>query len=482
MLGRFVGFGGVCAAAFALVFLASVMTPASGFVNVCEGVTDLSLTKTVDYADGNAVFTLTLTNSGPTQNAGGVVVKDQLPAGVTYLSHTVSRGTYDPLTGIWAQQKNIWVGEPATLQITAAIGALAINGATSTAELTAANQSDPDSTPDNHVPTEDDQSEAIISTSNSGGAIIQGGTTIPTDTPVPTDTPSPTPIITCTPTPVPTDSPTPTPVLGSITVCKAIVDPMGNVVDGSAVPGAQFTIGFFDPDPDPITSGPEGVPPDTNYTTAITFNTDTFLVMPVGSDSDCTIHRDLPLGDYYYRQEDFPNTGWQQPLYNDQKNTLITSLMDFFPYSDALFTADPGDDAGRNEDSDGHIELLPDRPDRTLVVLNEYEATMETPTPTPVTATPIPPCTPTPTPITATPIPSAVLGATATHRPTRTPGQPNPQNAQVMAFTPTPTATPVSVLGELCVTPSPTLTPITPTPTQVAGVTATARPTRTPRP
>jgi uncharacterized repeat protein (TIGR01451 family) len=215
-------FGVVAALIVAALPLISMDTPASAAPNLCFGVTDLMLTKTVSDAtpdvDDDVVFTIVVVNHGPTYAAGGVSVKDQLPAGFQYVSHTVTRGAYDPATGIWVMQKNVNMGTAVILKITAKVVSISITGVASTAEIITAVQHDPDSTPNNHVPTEDDQSDGVTSFAG-GGAVVQGGSFTPviTDspTPVPTCTPSPTPPPTpCTPTPTPI---TPTPIVGGVT-------------------------------------------------------------------------------------------------------------------------------------------------------------------------------------------------------------------------------------------------------------------------
>jgi uncharacterized repeat protein (TIGR01451 family) len=64
----------------------------------------LALAKTVDIATptvGDTItYTIVLTNSGP-DGATGVVVADNLPAGVTFVSSTTSQGIYDSGTGLW---------------------------------------------------------------------------------------------------------------------------------------------------------------------------------------------------------------------------------------------------------------------------------------------------------------------------------------------------------------------------------------------
>ncbi|MDD4148925.1 MAG: HYR domain-containing protein [Bacteroidales bacterium] len=66
---------------------------------------DLGIVKDVDnstpYVGDDIVFTLTVTNYGPT-DADNVVVTDLLPNGYTYVSHNTLSGTYDDITGIWS--------------------------------------------------------------------------------------------------------------------------------------------------------------------------------------------------------------------------------------------------------------------------------------------------------------------------------------------------------------------------------------------
>jgi uncharacterized repeat protein (TIGR01451 family) len=123
---------------------------------------DLSLSKTVSNPDpiqGQQVtFTLTLSNAGPS-DATNLVVTDQLPAGLTFVSATPSAGTYDSPTGAWAVP-SLGSGAGATLQLVAQVSAA--GSMTNTAEVTAADQPDPDSTPANNNGTEDDQASASI--------------------------------------------------------------------------------------------------------------------------------------------------------------------------------------------------------------------------------------------------------------------------------------------------------------------------------
>ena len=131
-------------------------------VSLSPASSDLSLSKTVDIASPdvgqNVNFTITVTNGGP-DVATGVSVRDVLPAGNSFVSASPSIGNYEPSTGVWTIG-SIGVGSSATLNliVTAQTSGLAIN----TAEVISADQNDPDSTPNNNIPSEDDQDSAEI--------------------------------------------------------------------------------------------------------------------------------------------------------------------------------------------------------------------------------------------------------------------------------------------------------------------------------
>jgi uncharacterized repeat protein (TIGR01451 family) len=105
---------------------------------------DLSLTKTVDEAapdKGTQVtFEIRIVNDGP-DAAAGVIVRDQLPTGISYVS---SVGAYDPTTGAWTVGY-LSVGSSATLTITATVGQT--GSITNMAQVVASGQRDPN--PDN---------------------------------------------------------------------------------------------------------------------------------------------------------------------------------------------------------------------------------------------------------------------------------------------------------------------------------------------
>ncbi len=132
---------------------------------------DLELTKTVNtslLSTGQvAVFTVTVTNAGPS-NGTGIAVRDVLPSGLGYVSHT--GGTYNAGTGIWTIG-SLNVGSVTSIQITAQ--ALLSGTWTNVAEVSAANEFDIDSTPNNNVPTEDDQDEVTVTVVSPNISIVK---------------------------------------------------------------------------------------------------------------------------------------------------------------------------------------------------------------------------------------------------------------------------------------------------------------------
>ncbi|MEH6705513.1 MAG: gliding motility-associated C-terminal domain-containing protein [Galbibacter orientalis] len=124
---------------------------------------DLNLTKTVNIpnpeVETNVIFTLTVLNEGGT-TAPGVEITDVLPSGYTFLSAATTDGTYNDGTGIWALSNNLGVNKSEILQITATVNA--IGDYLNTAEVTASDFNDADSTPDNADITEDDYAEAEV--------------------------------------------------------------------------------------------------------------------------------------------------------------------------------------------------------------------------------------------------------------------------------------------------------------------------------
>jgi LPXTG-site transpeptidase (sortase) family protein len=122
------------------------------------------LTKTVNNTTpavlSNITFTISATNTGP-DPATGVVVTENLPSGFTYVSSTTNPNTttYNNATGLWTIG-NMAVNETVTLTITATVN---LTGSyVNTAEITASLLIDPNSTPNNNNPAEDDQASVTI--------------------------------------------------------------------------------------------------------------------------------------------------------------------------------------------------------------------------------------------------------------------------------------------------------------------------------
>ncbi len=108
---------------------------------------DLAVTKSVNNSTPSlgqsVVFTISVTNTSTSFTATGVGILDSLPAGLTYQSNTPSQGSYTPGTGVWSVG-SLSPGSTATLTITATVNTSGtiIN----TAQLSALDQTDPDST------------------------------------------------------------------------------------------------------------------------------------------------------------------------------------------------------------------------------------------------------------------------------------------------------------------------------------------------
>ncbi len=99
-------------------------------------------------------FTIRLTNEGPSE-ALGVIVEALLPSGYTYVSDGAS-GMYNPFNGLW-NIGNIEADSSLEFQMVAEVNPAGdYNFKT---EVVTSRFHDPDSTPGNHLPSEDDQTE-----------------------------------------------------------------------------------------------------------------------------------------------------------------------------------------------------------------------------------------------------------------------------------------------------------------------------------
>ncbi len=152
-------------------------------VEVIAIVADLSLAKTIDTvptAGSQVTFTLVVSNAGP--DAAVVQVTDRLADGFTFVEAT-GDGSYSSSSGVWTAG-TVAAGSSATLNILAGVNPSGSYG--NTAEVTASNAFDPDSTPGNNNPTEDDRA-TIGSSFNNPPDALDDSFSVAIDTPTALD-------------------------------------------------------------------------------------------------------------------------------------------------------------------------------------------------------------------------------------------------------------------------------------------------------
>lgn len=151
---------------------------------------DLELEKTVDaefVESGDVVtWTVALTNNpdNATAAATGVQVTDLIPAGLQVQTVSVTDGSFDAGSGVWTLDSAIEPGQTETLTLVTQIadalpaGTMIVN----TAQVSAANEGDVDSTPgnDDGDQSEDDESSAKVTF----GAVIDLEVTKSVTTPI----------------------------------------------------------------------------------------------------------------------------------------------------------------------------------------------------------------------------------------------------------------------------------------------------------
>ena len=146
---------------------------AASIVGVSVASADLEVTKTVDNASpsvGDTItYSITVTNQGD-NNASGVVISDVLPPEVTYLSSS-GPGTYNANSGDWTIG-NLNVGVAVTLQVSVQVDSA--GNFSNTASVKASSLLDPDSTPGNADPAEDDQDSVTVTATATPVVSISG--------------------------------------------------------------------------------------------------------------------------------------------------------------------------------------------------------------------------------------------------------------------------------------------------------------------
>lgn len=121
----------------------------------------MSVSNTAPASGSNITYTLTVSSAaGSTGSVAGVIVRDALPAGLTFVS-AAGTGTYNSATGEWAVG-TLAAGQSRSLSIVATVTAGPGTVLANPTEVIAASLPDIDSTADNASASEDDDASATI--------------------------------------------------------------------------------------------------------------------------------------------------------------------------------------------------------------------------------------------------------------------------------------------------------------------------------
>lgn len=121
-------------------------------------------------------YILTLTNNGP-DTATNIQVTNTLPSGLSYGNATTGQGTFSTSTGIWAVGE-LASGSETTLLFDAVVNLSGGTSFTNSAEVTSVTESDPNSTPNNDVSSENDQASiqgTVASVTEGSPLYLSGG-------------------------------------------------------------------------------------------------------------------------------------------------------------------------------------------------------------------------------------------------------------------------------------------------------------------
>jgi len=147
---------------------AALKIPSGIFIKLTALKLSMSSSASLVKVADPLTFTLSLTNSGDT-TATGVVVKDILPTGFTYVSSSIAQGSYSNATSNWSVG-NLGVGSTAVLTITGTVAASFTNALTNYAQVTASSPADKNSVANNNpgpTPVENDEAAVtVLSSSN----------------------------------------------------------------------------------------------------------------------------------------------------------------------------------------------------------------------------------------------------------------------------------------------------------------------------
>jgi uncharacterized repeat protein (TIGR01451 family) len=80
----------------------------------------------------------------------------------------------------------------------------------------------------------------------------------------------------------------------------------------------------------------------------------------LGSDAECITYDNLPYGKYLYSTLGINGSSWNTALYNDQATQPVNNIFDLYSYGTST------------TNSDGIINIAPERYERTLVIVSKY--------------------------------------------------------------------------------------------------------------
>ncbi|MFE5826468.1 isopeptide-forming domain-containing fimbrial protein [Streptomyces erythrochromogenes] len=138
--------------------------PSEAQAAVAGLISDVALTSKASASEVNAgdevTYTLEAANTG-TAAAKNVEVTAKLPAGFQVSGSKGSSGAFNPATGVWKLSELAATNGKHTLEVTGRVAPDA-GDARLDAEVTASDTPDVDSTPNNHDPSEDDQTATTV--------------------------------------------------------------------------------------------------------------------------------------------------------------------------------------------------------------------------------------------------------------------------------------------------------------------------------
>lgn len=153
---------------------------------------------------------------------------------------------------------------------------------------------------------------------------------------------------------------------GSVRVCKVALSASGQMGNGAGNPGVTFTLPGITPNPQTSQGAPAGQIPNSIFVTPLSLNTALFGAH--ASNAQCVTYSNLALGGYYYGEETISSPDWRAPKYNDESPASAGAV---YLYDGRLFDGNPINDALREKHADGFIRLTEEKPNQTVVVVNQ---------------------------------------------------------------------------------------------------------------